>query len=73
MVKVTYNKDAKILSFRLNSKKSVDSDVQENVVIDRDKDGMIVNIEIMDVGMSEFRKAKSRISVVASLATGGTR
>ena len=59
MVKVTYDKNAKILSFRLSSKKSVDSDVQENVVIDRDRDGTIVNIEIMDVGIGEFRKAKS--------------
>lgn len=61
MVKVTYDKEAKILSFRLSPKKSVDSDVQENVVIDRDKNGAIVNIEIMDVEMGEFRKAKSRI------------
>ena len=58
MVKIDYDKEARILSFRIGRGKSVDSDVQDNVVIDRDKQGRIVNVEIMDVGIEEFRKAE---------------
>ena len=68
MVKVVYDKETNILAFRLSSKKSVDSDVQDNVVIDRDKDDNVVNIEIMDVSMNEFRKAKSRMGTIAGLS-----
>lgn len=67
MVKVVYDKEAKILSFRLSPKKSVDSEVEDNVVIDRDKSGTIVNIDILDVGMREFRKAKSRMGGIVRL------
>jgi len=59
MVKITYDKQARVLGFRLSAKKGVDSEVEDTVVIDRDKDGNIVNIEIMDVGIDEFRKAKA--------------
>lgn len=58
MVKVTYDREAKILLFHLSSKKSIDSDVQDNVVVDRDKDGNIVNIEIMDIGIDQFKRAQ---------------
>ena len=60
MVKVAYDKKSRILSLRLSPKKSVDSDVQDNVVIDRDKDGKIVNVDIMDVDMGEFKRVQSQ-------------
>ncbi|PIR83537.1 hypothetical protein COU18_02525 [Candidatus Kaiserbacteria bacterium CG10_big_fil_rev_8_21_14_0_10_51_14] len=60
MVKITYDKEARVLAFRLSPKKSVDSEVEDTVVIDRDKNGSIVNIEIMDIGIGEFRKARAR-------------
>ena len=41
---------------RLGSGKSVDSDVKGNVVVDYDKNGEIVNIEIMKVNLDEFKK-----------------
>ena len=59
MVKIAYDKKTRILSLRLSRKKSVDSDVQDNVVIDRDADGNIVNVEIMDVDMGEFKRVRS--------------
>ena len=65
MVKVEYDKQARILGFRLSRKRSVDSEVEDNVVIDRDGNGKIVNIEIMDVELGEFKKAKSRIDRIA--------
>jgi len=61
MVKITYNKAARILGFRLSQKKSVDSEIEDTVVIDRDENGTVVNIEIMDVGINEFRKARARL------------
>jgi len=63
VVKVRYNREARILAFRLSPRKSIDSEVEDNVVIDRDKDGNIVNIEIMDVGINEFKKAKVHIGM----------
>ena len=69
MVKVTYDKETNILTFRLSSKKSVDSDVQDNVVIDRDKDDNVVNIEIMDISMDEFKKVQPHMRKVASPVT----
>jgi len=67
MMKVEYNKKTGILSFRIGRGRSVDSDVQDTVVIDRDKQGRIVNVEIMDVGIEEFRKARSHIRKLSHL------
>ncbi len=56
MKKINYDKEVKILNLRLGSGKSVDSDVKGNVVVDYDKNGEIVNIEIMKVNLDEFKK-----------------
>lgn len=53
---IKYNKEAKIISIRISKRKSVDSDVKNNVVIDYDKDGGVVNIDIMKIGLNEFKK-----------------
>ena len=58
MVKITYDRKSRILSLRLSRKKSVDSDVQDNVVIDRDKKGSVVNVDVMDVDFGEFKRAQ---------------
>jgi|SRR3989344_1704604 len=73
MVKIGYDKAARILSFRIGRGKSVDSDVQDNVVIDRDKEGRIVNVEIMDVGLEEFKKARSHIRKLPHLDQVGVQ
>jgi len=49
------------LSIRLSEKKSVDSDIKDNIVIDYDEKGEIVNIEIMKINLNEFAKAKKLI------------
>jgi uncharacterized protein YuzE len=54
--KINYDKETKILSIRLGKEKSVDSDARGNVVVDYNKGGKIVNIEIMNVNLEEFRK-----------------
>lgn len=60
MPKILYDKKAKILSIRLSNKQSIDSDAQGNIVIDYDRNGKIVNIEIMDISIEEFFKAKEQ-------------
>lgn len=62
MAKIKYDKETKILSIRLSDKRSVDSDAKNNIVIDYDKEGDIVNIEIMKISLEEFSKVKEAVS-----------
>ena len=64
MPKIQYHAKEKILSIRLSNKKSVDSDVQDNIVVDYDKDGNVVNLEVMPVSMNEFSQAKQYLAEV---------
>ena len=59
MPKINYDQETEILTIKVSNKKSVDSDVQKNVVVDYDKDGNIAKIEIMSVDLNEFEKEKS--------------
>ena len=56
--KIKYDKKSNILSIRMSKKRSVDSEVKDNIVIDYDKNGEIVNIEIMKISLNEFLRAK---------------
>lgn len=58
MAKIQYNKENKIISIKISNKKSIDSDVQDNVVVDYDKDNNITNIDIMGVNFNEFKPKK---------------
>lgn len=60
---IKYDKKSNILSIRLSTKKSVDSEVQGNVVIDYDENGKIVNIEIMKINLNEFSRIKNLFSL----------
>ncbi len=53
---INYDKETKILSIRLSDEKSADSDARGNVVVDYGKGGKIVNIEIMNISLEEFKK-----------------
>lgn len=55
--KVSYDSKGKILSIRLRPERSVDSDIQNNVVFDYDKKGHIVNIDIMHFNIETFIKS----------------
>ena len=68
--KIKYDPGVNILSLKLSRKKSVDSDIQENVVVDYDKDGNVVNIDIMDFSIEEFSRVKefSRSHAFAEVA-----
>lgn len=51
---IKYNREEEILSIRFSKKKSVDSDIQNNVVVDYDKDGNIVGLDIMKIALENF-------------------
>ena len=53
MPQINYNPEVKILSIKFNEENSVDSDVIDNVVLDYDKDGHIVNIDVMEVNIED--------------------
>ncbi len=65
--KVSYDSDAKILSIRVSSKKSVDSDIHGNVVVDYGKDGQLVNVDIMDISLSEFKREPVIRKIIATV------
>ena len=58
MPKIQYDKKSKIISIKISNKKSIDSDVHDNVVVDYDKDSNITNIDIMDINFNEFKPKK---------------
>jgi uncharacterized protein YuzE len=61
MATVEYSPDVQILSIRLGKKKSVDSDIQGNVVLDYDKDGKLMNIDVMEVNVEDLLSVPEKI------------
>ncbi len=53
MAKIKFDKNAGVFSIRFSEKKSIDSHIQENVVVDFDEKGNVVNIEIMDFSLTK--------------------
>lgn len=54
--KISYDRESQILYIRLSRKKSVDSDIYGNVVVDYGTDGHMVNVDIMDISINEFKR-----------------
>jgi uncharacterized protein YuzE len=54
MSKISYDQKVKILSIRLKEGKIADTDVQKNCIIDYDKDGEIINIDILDSNLEKI-------------------
>ncbi len=54
---VRYDPGSRILSIRVSPRRSVNSDVHGNVVVDYDAGGIPVNIDIMECSLNEFRRA----------------
>ena len=59
--KIKYDKESGVLSIQLAKGKSVDSDIQDNVVIDYGKMGKIVRINLYNFSFGEFQQ---RVSVL---------
>ncbi|MAG44618.1 hypothetical protein CL633_01890 [bacterium] len=67
--KINYDPKVNILSIKLSQKKSVDSDIKDNTVIDYAKDGSITNIDVMGININEF----SNLNLLASHPFYGAR
>ena len=59
-IQFKYDKESEVLSVRLGIKKRVDSDMQDNMVVDYDVDvnGNIVQIDFHDFSFSDFKENK---------------
>ena len=60
-IKISYDKGSRVLSVEIGRGKSVDSDIQDNVVLDYDKKGKIVRINLYDFNFDEFRSQRSAL------------
>lgn len=54
MPKIEYDPEVQILKIRLQDGASVDSEIKDNIVLDYDKKGNLVKIEIMEVNLEEL-------------------
>lgn len=54
MQKLEYDPEVKILKIRFGRGKSVDSDIIGNLVLDYDKNGNLVNADVMDISLEDF-------------------
>lgn len=54
--KISYDKESKVLSVEMQRGKSVDSDIHDNVVIDYDRKGRVVRVNVYDINFSAFKE-----------------
>ena len=66
--KIQYDQETQILSIRLASRKSVDSDMYDNVVVDYDKQGKPVHIDIMAFSLADFRRIPNSKKMINATA-----
>jgi len=59
--KIAYDQESNVLSVEFRNAKSVDSDIHDNVVIDYDKAGKVVRVNMYNVNFSDFMKGRSKI------------
>ena len=53
--KISYDKESDVLSIEFKKAKSVDSDIHDHVVIDYDKKGEIVRLNLYHFNFADFR------------------
>jgi uncharacterized protein YuzE len=63
MTKITYDSDAEAMMIILNDNKIVDSVQVGNSVLDYDKDGEIVSIELLSVNIDEVIQAGTSLQI----------
>ena len=64
--KISYDKESEVLSIELKKVKSADSDIQGNLVIDYDKNGEIVRINLYNFDFAGFRNGVKAFKNFAS-------
>ena len=63
--KIEYEKESKVLSMQFRKGKSVDSDMQGNLVIDYDTQGNVVRIEVYDFNFDSFQDSRKKLQEFA--------
>ena len=66
--KIIYDAASKVLSVEIEKKKSMDSDIQGNVVIDYDKQGKIIRINLYDFSFDSFREIRKVLKIFSDHA-----
>ncbi len=66
MPKIEYDPEVKILKIRIRGGKSVDSEIKDNIVLDYNKDGELVKLEIMEVNLDELAKGSKVSAKIAA-------
>lgn len=66
--KISYDKESQVLSLEVQKAKSVDSDIQNNVVIDYDKNGKVVRINIYAFNFDNFKNGAKALRSFAKVA-----
>ena len=56
MADISYDPEVKILSIKLSDNKIADSDMEDHCVIDYDKDGKIVRIDVLEANLEKLIK-----------------
>lgn len=64
--KIEYDKESKVLSIEMRKGKSVDSDIHDNLVIDYDKMGNVVRVNLYGVDFSAFKEMRAKRGMLAS-------
>ncbi|MBI3495612.1 DUF2283 domain-containing protein [Candidatus Berkelbacteria bacterium] len=54
--KIIYDKAGEVLSVEISNEKSVDSDIRDNVVLDYNKKGEVVRINLYNFSFDAFRE-----------------
>ena len=63
--KIIYDKESKVFFIEMSNKKSVDSDIQRNLVIDYDKGGNVVRVSIYEIDFDSFRNGRTELKEFA--------
>lgn len=54
--KIHYDSESQVFSIQMSQKKSADSDIQGNLVVDYDSQGKIVRINIYQINFENFEQ-----------------
>lgn len=58
-IKISYDKASSVFSMDFGKSQSYDSDINGNVVIDYDKKGKIVRLNVYDFSFDDFRENRT--------------
>lgn len=67
-IKISYDRDSRVLSLKVSKARSVDSDIQGNLVIDYDKKWRIAGINMYKFSFEAFRENVKELKSFARAA-----